>query len=284
VRQHSPRARRCLACCASLRGRHRVAPRCCSGFLNSVKPLAQRGSVSQRDRSTSSCAETASRSARTRETETPRGCRPSCRTDPQAAKLIQPGKRALYNPAKSAQATPVRGAAHRQQRHDMPQSETAPNGGCVVAAIPEYTVRTKPRSTAFALDWGNRPPTPGLPASRCGSRRSGERRAAHAAHLRPMTLAPVLGPIGRIRPPGLITAVYGEDGTLSTTARDQLIRLSRASRAGAQSGPSPRRRPVASRVPGASTSSSTHTRVPAGAFARDAAAEDNRNAGEACAI
>ena len=38
--------------------------------------------------------------------------------DAQAAKLIQPGKRALDDPAPPAQAAAVLGAAHGQQRHE----------------------------------------------------------------------------------------------------------------------------------------------------------------------
>jgi hypothetical protein len=73
---------------------------------------------------------------------------------PQAAKLIEPGKRALHDPPPPAQATAMRGAAHGQPRHDMPHPQSAPNGGGVVAAIPEHTVRPLPRSPPFAMQRG----------------------------------------------------------------------------------------------------------------------------------
>jgi hypothetical protein len=43
------------------------------------------------------------------------------------------------------------GAAHGQQGHDVAGPETAPNGGRVVAAIPEHTVRSLPRASPFAV-------------------------------------------------------------------------------------------------------------------------------------
>jgi hypothetical protein len=55
----------------------------------------------------------------------------------QASKLIEPGKCALHDPPPPAQATPMLGAAHGQYGHDVTDPETAPNGGRVVAAIPE---------------------------------------------------------------------------------------------------------------------------------------------------
>src|SRR6476660_679627 len=44
----------------------------------------------------------------------------------QAAKLTEPGKGALDDPPPSAQATPMRRAAHGQPRHDVTSPETAP--------------------------------------------------------------------------------------------------------------------------------------------------------------
>jgi hypothetical protein len=80
--------------------------------------------------------------------------RPFVVADAEAAELIQPSKRTLDDPAPPPQGTLVRGAAHRQQGHDTPHSETPPNGGCVVTAIREYTVRTKPRSTTSPRSGG----------------------------------------------------------------------------------------------------------------------------------
>jgi len=60
----------------------------------------------------------------------------------QAAKLIDPGKRALDAPPPPApQATPTRGAAHGQPRHDMPCPQSAPNRRRVVTAIAKHAVR-----------------------------------------------------------------------------------------------------------------------------------------------
>src|SRR5262249_25631623 len=76
--------------------------------------------------------------------------------DAEAAKLTEPGEGALHDPPPPAQATPMLGAAHGQQGHDMTSPETAPNGGCVVAAISEHTVRPLPWSAPFAVQRGNR--------------------------------------------------------------------------------------------------------------------------------
>ena len=48
------------------------------------------------------------------------------------------------------------GAAHGQQGHNVTSPETVPNGGRVVAAIPDHTVRPLPRSPAVAVQRGNR--------------------------------------------------------------------------------------------------------------------------------
>ncbi len=50
----------------------------------------------------------------------------------------------------------MRGAAQGQYGHDVTGPEPAPNGGRVVAAIPEHTVWPLTRSPAFAVEWGNR--------------------------------------------------------------------------------------------------------------------------------
>ena len=60
--------------------------------------------------------------------------------DAQAAKLTEPGEGAFHDPPPPAQATPMLCAAHGQQGHDVTSSKTPPNGGRVVAAIPEHTI------------------------------------------------------------------------------------------------------------------------------------------------
>ena len=76
--------------------------------------------------------------------------------DAQTAKLTEPGKGALYDPAPPDQTTPMLGAAHRQEGHGVTSPETAPNGNSVVAAVPEDTAWPLPRSPTFAVQWGNR--------------------------------------------------------------------------------------------------------------------------------
>ncbi len=76
--------------------------------------------------------------------------------DAQAAKLIQSSKGALDDPPPPAQATPLRRATPLHERANPTRSQPAPNCLRIVAAIAEHTVRTPPRSPAFALEWGNR--------------------------------------------------------------------------------------------------------------------------------
>ena len=74
----------------------------------------------------------------------------------QAAKLIQPRKRPLDHPPPPPEATPVPHATPRHERANPTPAQPTPNRLRVVAAVPEYTVRSSARSTAFALKWGNR--------------------------------------------------------------------------------------------------------------------------------
>ena len=74
--------------------------------------------------------------------------------DAQAPELVEPRKGPLHDPPPPAQATPMLGAAHGQQGHDVTSPETAPYGRRVVAAIAEHTVRPLPRSSSFAMQWG----------------------------------------------------------------------------------------------------------------------------------
>jgi hypothetical protein len=76
--------------------------------------------------------------------------------DAQAAKLTEPGEGAFHDPPPPAQATPMLCAAHGQQGHNVTRPQTAPNGSCVVAAIPEHTVRPLPRSPPYAMQRRNR--------------------------------------------------------------------------------------------------------------------------------
>src|SRR6266852_8508452 len=71
-------------------------------------------------------------------------------THAEAAKLIQPGKRTLDHPPPPAQAAAVHRATPRDERANPTRAQPAPNGLCVVAPITEHTVRSPPRSPAFA--------------------------------------------------------------------------------------------------------------------------------------
>jgi hypothetical protein len=76
----------------------------------------------------------------------------------------------------------MRGAAHGQRGLDVASPESAPNGGRVVAAIPEQAVGPLPRSSAGPVQWGNRiHQRAGLPVSRSDSLRSDAPRVARPA-------------------------------------------------------------------------------------------------------
>ena len=167
----------------------------------------------------------------------------------------------------------------------MASPETALNGGRVVAAIPEHTVRPLPRSPPFAMQRGNRihqregflrvVPVRAGQANR-------ERHAPPVANQ--MALAPALGPIGGIRT-GLVTTVHRADGT---TVHDRPRPIN----------PVVAREPIQERkvdqipharlLPVAHATPARHPR-PAPEFLREhlpgnTAAKDEDNAGEARAI
>ena len=97
----------------------------------------------------------------------------------QAAKLTEPGKGALHDPPPPPQATPMRGAAHGQERHDVTRPQPTPNRRRVVTAIPEDTVRPLPRSPAFAVQRGNRIHQRQNPCATFSARRCTQRRRRH---------------------------------------------------------------------------------------------------------
>ena len=74
----------------------------------------------------------------------------------QAAKLTEPGRCALHDPPPPAQATPMLGAAHGQQGHDVTRAQAVPNGRGVIATIADHADRPAPGSAAFALQRRNR--------------------------------------------------------------------------------------------------------------------------------
>ena len=201
-------------------------------------------------------------------------------TDAQTAKLIEPGKRPLHGPPPPAQAAPVLGATHSDQRLDMPHPQPTPNGGCVVAAIPEHTVWPPSWSPPFAVQRGNRiDQRQGflrvVPIR--GGETHGERHASPVANQ--VALAPALGPIGRVRT-SVVTAMHRADGT-TVHDRSRPINLIVSSEPIQQREvneiPHARSLPIAQAAP---------TRHPRSAaeflrehLPRDAAAEDEQNAG-----
>ena len=76
--------------------------------------------------------------------------------DAEASKLIEPGKRPPHDPAPPAEATPVRRAALRDKRENPTGSQSVADRRRVVAAITEHAGWTTARSASFALQWGNR--------------------------------------------------------------------------------------------------------------------------------
>src|SRR5579871_6277112 len=76
-------------------------------------------------RRSTSCAATASKSAHTRARERLADIRPLVIADAEATELIQPSKGPLDDPAPPAQPAPVLGAAHSDQRLDMPRAAHA---------------------------------------------------------------------------------------------------------------------------------------------------------------
>ena len=71
--------------------------------------------------------------------------------DAQAAKLIQPRKRPLHDPALAAQTTAMLGAAHRPAAAECGGSHTMPNALRVISAIAEHAVGPTPGPPSLAL-------------------------------------------------------------------------------------------------------------------------------------
>jgi hypothetical protein len=202
----------------------------------------------------------------------------------QAAKLIQPRKRPLDHPPPPPEATPVPRATPRYEPR-IRRPSNPPNRLRVVAAVPEYTVRSSARSTAFALKWGNR-----IHHGQCFLRvvSIGAGQADGEGHALPvanqMTLASALGPIGGIRT-GLVSRIHCTDGTaIDHRPRPINLLLTRQpiEQREVDEIPHTRLLPVAQPTP------ARHPR-PTPEFLRqhlprDTATEDKENAGQTCAI
>jgi hypothetical protein len=159
------------------------------------------------------CAAIASKSARTEREERLVDVGPLVIPHPEAAKLTEPGKGALDDPPPPAQATPMRGAAHGQEGHDVTNPETAPNRRRVVAPIPSTQsghCRGRPRA----------PCSGGIASTNartsCESFRFARVRRTASGTPRPSQircrLLPRLARSGGIGT-GLVTAVHRADGT-----------------------------------------------------------------------
>jgi hypothetical protein len=85
------------------------------------------------------------------------GC-PSVRRH-QALQLVEPIE---DDPSRSAEATPCAVRRMAKRRHDMTSPAPAPNGGRVVAAIHEHTIRPLPRAPRRRAAEERHPPTAGL--------------------------------------------------------------------------------------------------------------------------
>src|SRR5215470_2882421 len=104
-------------------------------------------------------------------------------------------------------------AAHGKPRHDTPRPQPAANDGCVVAAIPEHTVRPLPRSPACAAQRGDRIHQRQRFLRVVPVRAGQTNRKRYAPPLADqVTLTAALGPVGGIRP-GLVTPVDSADRT-----------------------------------------------------------------------
>ena len=163
--------------------------------------------------------------------------------------------------------------------------QTAPNGGRVVAAIPDHTVRSLPRSPPLTMQRGNRiHQRQGflrVVPIRAGQTH-GERHASPVANQ--MALAPALRPIGGIRT-SMVTTMHRADGT-AVHDRSRPINLIVSSE------PIQQREvneiPHAPSLPIAQAAPTRHPR-PAAEFLREhlpgnAAAKDKQNADETRAI
>jgi hypothetical protein len=69
----------------------------------------------------------------------------------QAAKLIQPGERALHDPPPSAQAAAMPRSAHGEQWEDLAYSQALPDDLRVVRAVTQHAVGTTSRSSSLSL-------------------------------------------------------------------------------------------------------------------------------------
>jgi hypothetical protein len=227
--------------------------------------------------SSSMSSETASRSAHTRARGTPRGCRPACRTGRAGGETGSTTRMSARPPTAigpgrihaSCDAWPGRARcdapadhAESPRRHSHDRPALSLDDSAVAPVRPE--VRE------------SHPPTPGLLASRSGSRQSDGRPAAR--HGRRISG----GACSRAWPDQLDWdrsaprhTPRARSNYRPLPATNQFDPDAPAHRV-AQSGSDPKCPPVASRARDASTSSPTRTQVPAGASARECHCEGRK--------
>ena len=133
--------------------------------------------------------------------------------DAQTSKLIQPGERPLNDPPPPPKTTAVPGAAHGQQRQNVPRAQAVPDGGRIIAAVADHTGRPAARAAAVALQRRNRIHQ-GKGFLRVVPVGAGEaHRERDALSITDqMPFAPSFGAVGRIRT-CLRSATYSAHGT-----------------------------------------------------------------------
>ncbi len=195
----------------------------------------------------------------------------------QAAKLTQPGKCALHDPPPPAEATPMLGygawparaqcgdSGDRAEWRPRRSRDPRPHGSVAAAVAPVDHAAGE-----------SHPPTPGLLASRSGSRRSSALRAVRRARHKSDGACSRAWPnrwdsdrFGHRRTP------RGCNNCPRPRATNQSGHRARANPA-AQSGSDPIRQPVASPASDASTSFLIRTRVPGEASAKGCRYEGRR--------
>ena len=131
----------------------------------------------------------------------------------QAAKLIQPGKRALDDPPPSAQSTAVFRSADGEQREDVADPKTAPDCLRVVCTVAQQAVGTATRASSLSLKCWNRIDERQrfLRIMSVGTGQAKRERHALAV-ANQMTLGSAFGPISGIWT-GLVAPAHRTDGT-----------------------------------------------------------------------
>ncbi len=150
-------------------------------------------------------------------------------SETQTAKLTKPGEGSLNHPPPSAQATPVLGISLGNPRRNPADSQASPDRFGIVTTVAYHTIRAISRPSQFSLqEWdgiNKRERLLRIVTIGCSELNS-QRNSVPVANQ--MTLTATLSPVGRIRTCPLPPKTARTE-QLSTTARDQSIRLKRQS-------------------------------------------------------